>query len=140
MNPLYETQATAIGGRNGAAATSDGRLRFNLAIPKELGGPGGEGVNPEQLFALGYAACFLTAIKEVAGQSSIEIAADSNVTATVGIGPRETGEQLALSVELMIDLPDLDRDVAQGLVLRAHDICPYSAAVRGNLDVRLRVA
>jgi lipoyl-dependent peroxiredoxin len=140
MKPLYETQATAIGGRNGAAATADGRLRFKLAIPTELGGPGGEGVNPEQLFALGYAACFLTAIKEVAGHDRIDIADDSNVTATVGIGPRETGEQLALSVELMIDLPDIDRDVAQNLVRRAHDICPYSAAVRGNLDVRLRVA
>ena len=140
MNPLYQAQATAIGGRSGAAATSDGRLRVNLSIPNELGGPGGEGVNPEQLFALGYAACFLTAIKEVAAQSNVGIAADSNVTATVGIDPRVDGEQSALSVELIIDLPDIDNETAKELVLRAHTICPYSTAIRGNLDVRLRVA
>jgi Ohr subfamily peroxiredoxin len=138
MRTLYEIQATAIGGRDGAAATSDGRLRVDLAIPRELGGPGGEGANPEQLFALGYAACFLTAIREAAGESQIKIALDTNVTATVGIGPRDEEDGLALSVALMIDLPGIERETAQSLVQRAHEICPYSHATRGN--VRLRVA
>ena len=140
MKTLYETEATAIGGRDGAASTSDGWLRVNLAIPRELGGTGGEGANPEQLFALGYAACFLTAIRNVASQGNIEIASDANVTATVGIGPRDEEDGLALNVALTIDLPDLDRPTAQSLVDRAHAICPYSDALRGKLEVRLRVA
>jgi lipoyl-dependent peroxiredoxin len=140
MRVLYEIQATAIGGRDGAAATSDGALRVDLAIPRELGGPGDEGANPEQLFALGYAACFLTAIREAASESQTKIAPDTNVTATVGIGPRDGGDGLALSVALMIDLPGVARETAQSLVHRAHEICPYSHATRGTLDVRLRVA
>jgi osmotically inducible protein OsmC len=140
MRTLYETEATAIGGRHGAAATSDGRLRIDLAIPKELGGQGGEGANPEQLFALGYAACFLSAIKDVAGRSNIEIASDTNVTATVGVGPRDGGEGFSLHIALMVDLADLDRKTAADLVRQASVICPYSDAMRGNLNVKLRVA
>ncbi len=139
MKPLYEIEATAIGGRDGAVATSDGRLRFNLSIPKELGGTGGDGANPEQFFALGYAACFLTAIKEVARQSEIELAPDANVTATVAVGQRVNGEGLALNVTLAVDLAGLDRKKAGDLVSRAHVICPYSEATRGNLDVKLSV-
>ena len=140
MKPLYEAQATAIGGRTRISATADGRLRVGFSMPKELGGPGGDGVNPEQLFALGYAACFLTAIKNVASQRKVEIASDSNVTAMVGVGPRETGaEELALSITLTIDLPGIDRETAKSLVDRAHQTCPYSNATRGNVAVRLHV-
>ena len=141
MKPLYEAQATAIGGRTGIAATGDGRLRVGFSMPTELGGPGGDGVNPEQLFALGYAACFLTAIRNVAGQRKIEIASDSNVTATVGVGPREMdAEELALTIALTIDLPGLDRETATSLVGRAHETCPYSNATRGNVAVKLHIA
>jgi len=135
MTTLYETQATAIGGRHGAAATADGRWRFNLAIPRELGGDGGDGINPEQLFAIGYAACFLTAIRDVASQDEIAIAADANVTANVGLGRCEDG--LRLQVNLMIDLPGVATDTALDVIRRAHDICPYSRATRGNVDVKL---
>jgi osmotically inducible protein OsmC len=140
MKTLYEIEATAIGGRDGAAATSDGRLRVNLAIPTELGGAGGEAANPEQLFALGYAACFLTAIRNAALERNIAISSDANVTATVGIGPREAGDGLALQVALTVDLPNLDRETVLEVVHRAHTLCPYSHATRDNLDVKLRVA
>ncbi len=135
MTTLYETQATAIGGRHGAAATADGRWRFDLAIPVELGGNGGEGINPEQLFAIGYAACFLTAIRDIASRDKIVIASDANVTANVGLGRRN--DELCLSVTLMVDLPGLASDVALDVMRRAHDICPYSRATRGNIDVKL---
>ncbi|MBR0778021.1 organic hydroperoxide resistance protein [Bradyrhizobium diazoefficiens] len=137
MNALYETQATAVGGRDGAAATADGKWRFNLSIPRELGGHGGDGVNPEQLFALGYAACFLTAIRQVAAQDRVEIASDTNVTATVALHDRDG--HLALSVSLLIDLPGIERDAARGLIRRAHETCPYSRATHGNLDVRVEL-
>lgn len=139
MKSLYEAQVTAIGGRTGAAATADGRLRVDLSMPEELGGNGGEGVNPEQLFGLAYSACFLTALKSVASQSHIEIAPDTNVTATVGVAPRDNEEGLTLNVALLIDLPGLERDTAKDLVDRAHAICPYSDAMRRTVDVRLRV-
>ena len=135
MNMLYETQATAIGGRGGAAATADGRWRFNLDIPQEFGGKGGEGINPEQLFAMGYAACFLTAIRDVASEDQIEIAPDANVTAKVGLARCDDG--LRLRVTLMVDLPGLPRDTALEVMRRAHSICPYSRATRGNIDVKL---
>ncbi len=135
MTTLYETQATAIGGRHGAAATADGRWRFDLAVPVELGGNGGEGINPEQLFAIGYAACFLTAIRDIASRDKIVIASDANVTANVGLGRRN--DELCLSVTLMVDLPGLASDVALDVMRRAHDICPYSRATRGNIDVKL---
>jgi lipoyl-dependent peroxiredoxin len=141
MKPLYEAQATAIGGRTGIAATADGRLSVGFSMPKEVGGAGGDGVNPEQLFALGYAACFLTAIKNVAGQRKIEITSDSNVTATVGVGPREKdAEALVLTIALTIDLPGLDRETATSLVAHAHENCPYSNATRGNVAVKLHIA
>jgi len=135
VNALYETQATAIGGRDGAAATADGKWRFDLSIPRELGGQGGDGVNPEQLFALGYAACFLTAIRQVAAQEQIGVAPDANVTATVGL--HDQSGHLALSVSLLIDLPGIERDVARRLIRRAHETCPYSRATHGNLDVKV---
>jgi lipoyl-dependent peroxiredoxin len=139
MKPLYEGQATAIGGRTGVAATPDGRLRLTLSLPEELGGDGGEGTNPEQLFAMAYASCFLEAIKRVADASKTEIAVDSNVTATVGIGPRDDGKGMTLIASLLIDLPGLDQKVAEDLVGRAHLVCPYSEATKTNLNVDIRV-
>ncbi|MHA6204225.1 organic hydroperoxide resistance protein [Dyella soli] len=133
---LYTATATVIGGREGHAKSSDGVLDLQLVVPKELGGPGGAGSNPEQLFAAGYAACFEGAMRFVARQKSIALK-DASVTAHVGIGPREpTG--FGIAVKLDVSLPGLDRAVAQELVDVAHrDICPYSHATRGNVDVTI---
>lgn len=140
MKTLYTTQATATGGRTGSARTADGALDVTLVTPKELGGPGGEGNNPEQLFAAGYSACFLGAIKFVAGQKKVKLAEDSNVTTTVGIGPRDDGQGFGLDVALEISLPGIDRETAQAIVDQAHIVCPYSHATRNGLDVRLTLA
>ena len=139
MKVLYKTQATATGGRTGSAATSDGAFKVTLVTPKELGGPGGEGNNPEQLFASGYSACFLGALKFVASQQKVKIADDSTVTADVGIGARDDGGGFGLDVALSISLPGVERSVAEDLVARAHIVCPYSHATRNGLDVRLTV-
>lgn len=140
MNVLYRTEAVATGGRTGSAATTDRALSVSLVTPKELGGPGGEGNNPEQLFAAGYAACFLGALKFVAGQKKVKIADDSTVAATVGIGPRDDGQGFGLDVALKITLPGVDADTAKALVDAAHIVCPYSHATKGSLDVRLSIA
>jgi Ohr subfamily peroxiredoxin len=139
MNVLYTTQATATGGRTGSARTADGAFAVTLTTPKELGGPGGEGNNPEQLFAAGYSACFLGAIKFVAAQRKVKVAEDSTVTATVGIGPRDNGQGFGLDVALAVSLPGIDRETAQAIVDQAHIVCPYSHATRNSLDVRLSV-
>jgi Ohr subfamily peroxiredoxin len=140
MDVLYRTEATATGGRTGRAATADGAFAVALVTPKELGGPGGAGNNPEQLFAAGYAACFLGALKFVAGQRKVRIAEDSTVTAAVGIGKRDDGQGFGLDVALTIALPGVDATVARELVDQAHIVCPYSHATRGGLDVRLSLA
>ncbi|WP_426611911.1 organic hydroperoxide resistance protein [Bradyrhizobium sp. McL0616] len=140
MNIVYETQATAIGGRGGAAASEDGALRVRLAMPEALGGRGGEGTNPEQLFAAGYAACFLSAIKSVATQENITITDDANVTATVGLGVRDGEPGFGLEIALGVDLPGVDRATAERFVVAAQQACPYSNATRGNVDVRVRIA
>jgi osmotically inducible protein OsmC len=137
MKVLYRTEATATGGRTGEAATADGAFSVKLVTPKELGGPGGEGNNPEQLFAAGYSACFLGAIKAVAGKKKVTVPADSTVTAKVGIGPRDDGGGFGLDVALDISLPGIDRETAQAIVDQAHIVCPYSNATRNGLDVRL---
>lgn len=139
MNVLYKTQATATGGRTGSAATADGSLQVALDTPKELGGAGGPGNNPEQLFAAGYSACFLGALKFVAAQKKVKIAEDSTVTATVGIGPRDDGQGFGLDVALAVKLPGIERADAEALVQQAHIVCPYSHATKNNLDVRLSV-
>ncbi|GAB4237896.1 MAG: organic hydroperoxide resistance protein [Kiloniellaceae bacterium] len=139
MKTLYTTQATATGGRTGSAKTADGAFAVSLTTPKELGGPGGEGNNPEQLFAAGYSACFLGAIKFVAGQKKVKVTDDSTVTATVGIGPRDDGEGFGLDVELSVTLPGIERDTAQAIVDQAHIVCPYSHATRNGLDVRVKL-
>ncbi|MEH6717282.1 MAG: organic hydroperoxide resistance protein [Aurantimonas endophytica] len=140
MNVLYQTQATATGGRTGKAFTADGAFSVTLVTPKELGGPGGDGNNPEQLFASGYAACFLGALKFVAGQRKVKVSDDSTVTATVGIGKRDDGQGFGLDVALAVALPGVDPDIARELVDQAHVVCPYSHLARNGLDVRLSLA
>lgn len=135
---LYHTSARAVGGRDGNAATLDGALAVKLAMPKELGGSGGTGVNPEQLFATGYAACFLSAMKAASSNIGMKVPDDASVTCTVGIGPRSLGG-FGLEIALEASLPGLDHDKAEELVARAHQICPYSNATRNNIDVKLSV-
>ena len=135
---LYRTQASATGGRDGKASTTDGTFQVSLATPKELGGAGGTGNNPEQLFAAGYSACFLGAMKAVSGTVGVKVPADTKVTADVGIGPRSEGG-FGLDVALAVSLPGLDRADAEKLVAVAHQVCPYSNATRNNLDVKITV-
>lgn len=134
---LYTTSATATGGRDGQAATDDGTFSVKLATPKELGGGGGPGNNPEQLFAAGYSACFIGAMKFVAQRDGLRMPADARVTGRVGIGPIPGG--FGLRVELRVELPGLDTAAARTLVERAHGVCPYSNATRGNVEVTLTV-
>lgn len=140
MKIAYKTTASATGGRDGSAATADGSLKVKLTTPKELGGPGGEGNNPEQLFAAGYSACFLGALKYVAGQEKAKISDDAKVTATVGIGPRDDGQGFGIDVDLEVSLPGMDKGKAEELVSKAHVVCPYSHATKGNVDVRTSIA
>ncbi|MCA1199644.1 organic hydroperoxide resistance protein [Sphingomonas sp. R647] len=136
---LYSTRATATGGRDGKARTDDGAFEVALATPKELGG-NGQGNNPEQLFAAGYAACFLSAMKFVGTQGThARLPNDASVSATVGIGPR-ADKGFGLAVTLDILLPGLDRADAEALVAEADTVCPYSHAVRGNIEVTLNIA
>lgn len=137
---LYSTNATATGGRDGHARTADGALDVALASPKELGG-NGQGNNPEQLFAAGYAACFLGAMKFATTQDKAlpKVPADATVNATVGIGPR-SDKGFGLKVDLVISLPGVERAAAEALVAEADTICPYSHATRGNITVTLSVA
>ncbi len=137
MKILYTTNATATGGRDGRAVSDDNLLNVALAPPKELGGPGGA-TNPEQLFAAGYSACFLSAVKFVAGQKKIAVPAASTVSGHVELGQTATG--FALDVTLTISLPGVEKDVATALVEAAHQVCPYSNATRGNVDVKLVIA
>ena len=139
VNVLYRTAATANGGRDGRSRTADGTLDLQLSTPKELGGAGGPGNNPEQLFAAGYSACFLGAMKFVASQGGPKVPADTTVTAEIGIGPRSEGG-FGITAALTIHLPGLPREDAQALVEKAHQVCPYSNATRGNVDVKLTVA
>ena len=138
VNVLYTTQATATGGRDGEAATKDGSFKVKLSTPKELGGAGGPGNNPEQLFASGWSACFIGAMKFVGGQKKLPIPANTSVTATIGIGPRSEGG-FGLTVALDVSLPGLDKATAEKLVAEAHQVCPYSNATRNNIDVKLTV-
>ena len=136
MDALYEAVAHATGdGRNGHARTDDGLLDLDVRVPKELGGPGGA-TNPEQLFACGYAACFHSAIKFTAARQKLDVT-DSEVSATVFLGFIETG--FGLAVELDVHIPNLDRETAVRLTEDAHEVCPYSNATRGNIEVRLTV-
>ena len=135
---LYRAEASANGGRDGKARSSDGVLDVSLATPRELGGGGGQGTNPEQLFAAGYSACFLGAMKFVASQQKVQLPSDTTVNGKVGIGQIPQG--FGIEVELNVSLPGMDRQAAQELVEKAHQVCPYSNATRGNIDVKLNVA
>ncbi|WP_022802513.1 organic hydroperoxide resistance protein [Deinococcus ficus] len=138
MSNLYTTEATATGGRQGTTASADGRLNVSLSTPQELGGDGGPGTNPEQLFAAGYAACFQSALGVVARRQKIDLDPASTITARVGLLRQGLG--FGLDVELEGRFPGLSRDEAQALMAAAHEVCPYSAATRGNVDVRLILA
>lgn len=131
----YRAYAEATGGRDGRAISSDGVLDVALTTPKELGGAGGQGTNPEQLFAAGYSACFIGAMKYVAGRDKLAIPSDASIEGVVGIGAIPNG--FGIEVELRISLPGMDREQAQTLIERAHIVCPYSNATRGNIDVIL---
>jgi Ohr subfamily peroxiredoxin len=135
---IYRAQATSQGGREGTSKSSDGVLDLKLSTPKELGGGGGSGTNPEQLFAAGYSACFIGALKFVAGQAKVALPQDLSVTGDVGIGPVPTG--FAIEVDLTIKAPGMDQAQLQELVDKAHIVCPYSNATRNNIDVRLHVS
>ncbi len=132
---VYRAHATATGGRQGHAKSSDGALDVKLSTPKELGGDGGDGTNPEQLFAAGYSACFLGALKHVASQEKVTLPQATHIDGHVGIGAIPTG--FGIEVELKISLPGLEQDVAHQLVDKAHIVCPYSNATRGNINVTL---
>ncbi|MCI4185744.1 organic hydroperoxide resistance protein [Dickeya dianthicola] len=134
---LYVAHAEVTGGRDGRAVSSDQQLDVKLTTPRELGGAGGEGTNPEQLFAAGYSACFLGALKFVGARDKVSIPAGTTINGSVGIGAIPNG--FGIEVELKISLPGLDRAVAEDLVQKAHIVCPYSNATRGNIDVTLTV-
>ena len=134
---LYTATATATGGRTGSATSSDGALSVNLSTPRELGGGGGEGTNPEQLFAAGYSACFIGAMKAVGPSLKIKVPDDVSITSEVGIGPITEG--FGIQVAMQISLPGLERNTAEALVAAAHKVCPYSNATRGNISVTLTI-
>ncbi len=134
---LYTGTATATGGREGIAQSDDNKLDIKLSTPKALGGTDGKGTNPEQLFAAGYSACFIGALKHVAAAEKIKLGSDIKVTGEVAIGPIDTG--FAIAVKLTVDLGEVARDIAELLVEKAHQVCPYSNATRGNVDVQLNV-
>ena len=137
-NILYTAHATSTGGREGGSKSSDGVLDVKLTTPKELGGNGATGTNPEQLFAAGYSACFLGAMKHVAMMEKITLPADTSIKADVGIGPIPAG--FSIQVAMKITIPGMERAAAEKLVETAHGVCPYSNATRGNIDVTLTVA
>ncbi|MDI4631566.1 organic hydroperoxide resistance protein [Pelomonas sp. V22] len=138
---LYTAHATSTGGREGKTASSDGALNVALSTPKELGGAGGPGTNPEQLFAAGYSACFIGAMKAVSARQKIALPAEVSISSSVSIGPM-AGKPGAfgIAVDMKISVPGMDRAALEALVATAHEVCPYSNATRGNIDVTLTVA
>jgi osmotically inducible protein OsmC len=137
---VYTATSTSTGGRTGTTKSSDGRISLQLSTPKELGGDSGPGTNPEQLFASGYSACFIGAMKAVAARQKISLPADVSITADVAIGPM-TGKEgaFSISVAMKVHVPGMDKEAAEKLVATAHQVCPYSNATRGNIDVALTV-
>ncbi len=140
MKPLYYAHGHATGGRTGEGASDDGRVSVQLSTPKELGGDGGPGTNPEQLFSIGYSACFLGALKFVAGKEKVAVPHDTKVSAEIGIGPRDDGTGFGITAALTISAPGLDKPVLEDLVQKAHIVCPYSHAIHKSVDVKLTVA
>jgi len=135
INAIYTAHAVATGGREGTAHTDDNRVSLKLSTPKELGGAGGDGTNPEQLFAMGYAACFIGAMKFVGARDKVAVPAEASIRASVGIGQIPAG--FGIEVRLEISLPGLAPDVADRVIEEAHKVCPYSNATRGNINVTL---
>jgi osmotically inducible protein OsmC len=140
MTNMYTTKATSTGGRAGHGATEDGVLDVTLTVPKELGGDGARGTNPEQLFAVGYSACFLGALKNVAGKAKVKIPEDATVTATVNFRDRPDGLGFWISAALEVKVPGLDPALVEELVAKAHIVCPYSEVSRKGFEVDLKVA
>lgn len=134
---IYSTSATVTGGRAGTVTSDDGHLSLQLSVPAATGGPGGEGTNPEQLFAAGYAACFQSALGVIGRRRHVDTS-NSTITGTVGLHTNGQGGY-KLSVKLAVSLPGVEREVAEQLLAQAHEVCPYSNAVRGNIDVELVV-
>lgn len=139
MEVLYRAHATASGGgrEDGRSATDDGKIDVKLSTPKEMGGKGGDGTNPEQLFATGYAACYLGALRLVSGKAGTSVGPDTKITAGIGFGKNTRGEGFNLDVELEISDHGLGQAVIDDLIQKAHQVCPYSNATRGNVDVKL---
>lgn len=135
MQVIYKATVTSTAGRDGRAVSDDHRLDVKLSTPKELGGAGGEATNPEQLFAAGYSACFLSALNYIAGQQKLALSAEATVRAEVGIGQIPQG--FGLDVALFVHLPGMATEQAQALMAKAHEVCPYSNATRNSLEVRL---
>ena len=136
MQVIYTAEATSTGGRDGRSRSSDKQVDLKLTTPKEMGGAGGDGTNPEQLFAAGYSACFIGAMKFVGAATKVTVPTDTSVKAEVGIGPNGHGG-FGIAVTLNVALPGLDKVTAQTLVDKAHEVCPYSNATRGNVDVKV---
>ncbi|MBV2187570.1 MAG: organic hydroperoxide resistance protein [Rhizobium sp.] len=140
MAILYTAQASVTGGRAGRAVSDNGVLDVTLTVPKELGGDGATGTNPEQMFAAGYSACFLGALKFVAAKEKVKIPDDAKITTRVGIGPREDGTGFGIEVAISAELPGIERALAEKLVAAAHIVCPYSHAMRTSTEVPVSVA
>ncbi len=140
MKALYHAHGHATGGRTGEGATDDGKVNVKLSTPKELGGDGGAGTNPEQLFSVGYSACFLGAMKFVAGKEHVSLPADTKVSAEIGIGPRDDGTGFGITAALTITAHGVDKHVVEDIVQKAHIVCPYSNAIHKTVDVQLTVA
>ena len=138
MPIAYTAHATSTGGRDGRGKTDDGKLDLALSLPKEMGGDN-KGTNPEQLFAVGYSACYLGAIRFVAGKEKVTITPDATVTAHVGVGPREDGGGFGIEVALDVSLPGLSKAVAEDIATKAHVVCPYSHATKGNIKVTTNI-
>lgn len=138
MKAVYTAHGSATGGRDGKGRTDDGKVDVTLSVPKEMGGTG-TGTNPEQLFSVGYSACYLGALKFVAGKEKIKISDDARVSANVGIGERDDKQGFGLAVALEVSLPGIDRAKAEDLVKKAHVVCPYSHSIKGNVQVTTKV-
>lgn len=138
MPIAYTAHATSTGGRDGHGRTDDGKLDVQLSLPREMGGDN-KGTNPEQLFAVGYSGCYLGAIRFVAGKEKVTVTPDASVTAHVGVGPREDGGGFGLEVTLDVKLPGVDKAVAEDIATKAHVVCPYSHATKGNIKVTTRI-
>jgi osmotically inducible protein OsmC len=137
---LYTAHATSTGGRTGTTESSDGKIKLQLSTPKELGGDSGPGTNPEQLFASGYSACFIGAMKAVAARQKISLPAEVSIKSSVSIGPMASKPgAFGIAVEMEVSVPGMDKAATEALVKTAHEVCPYSNATRGNIDVTLTV-